>query len=290
MTVPEYAPASILFAGRPQTGKTTFLALLYVAIVDGRAHGLELGSYQDDREYLNRISRHLQQCQPAKHTEVGEQQQLTLSLLVGSDRAPTMLQIPDTSGETWDTALGERQWPADLDQRVTAADAVMIFVHPGPDVFDSGTTIVETNAVLAALREDNDNDDPPAPAARFPHEHAPTQVELVDLLQMLREHRGPRPARACIVISAYDLVPADLAPRDWLRSACPLVAQYIDVNRDWLHVDIYGVSAQGGEFDDDDTRAALAEQDTVDRALVRAADGAPARPEDPFLWALQRHA
>lgn len=280
-----FAPNGVLLAGRPHTGKTTYLALLYLAIVNDRAAALTLGHFRDDREYLNRISRQLQRCEPATHTEVGEQQELSLSLLVGAERAPTLLRIPDTSGERWDIALSERQWPEDLDARVREAAAVMLFTHP-KDEFDPGTTIVNANAAEAALRGVNEAP-PVAVPGQFSDERAPTQVELVDLLQMMREHRGPRPTRACLVVSAYDLAPPRMAPNEWVRRNCPLFAQYVDVNRGWLDVAIYGVSAQGGPFDEAGTRAQLASRDTIDRALVLAGDGSAVAVVDPVLWALR---
>jgi hypothetical protein len=279
-----YEPSGVLVAGRPHTGKTSYLAVLYLAIVSERAAGLRLGTFRDDREYLNRISQRLQTCEPPEHTEVDEQQELSLSLLVGSEATPTLLRIPDTSGETWEAALTMRQWPVDLDARVREANAVMIFTHPKVD-FDPGTTIVQANAAEAALR---DGTEPAAhPSTREPDERAPTQVELVDLLQLLREQRGPRPTRACLVVSAYDLVSPELRPDDWVSLNCPLFAQYADVNQDWLDVAVYGVSAQGGSFRDDQVRDALTRQDAVERSLVLSGDGTPVGVDDPILWMLR---
>lgn len=284
----DYVPTDALFAGRPNSGKTSYLALLYLAIESGQAAGLELGTFRDDREYLNRISEQLQRCEAAIHTEVDEQQELSLSLVVGPDRVPRLLRIPDTSGETWDAALTDRRWPVDLDARVREAATVMLFTHPKVD-FEAGTTIVEANAADAALRDTTDLSPPPVPQAGGPDIRAPTQVELVDLLQMLREQRGPRPTRACLVVSAYDLISPQIPPGVWVRRNCPLFAQYVDVNRGWLDVAIYGVSAQGGRFDDEEVRDSLTTQDAVDRAFVLADDGSAVSVDDPVLWALPAH-
>jgi hypothetical protein len=279
-----YEPTGILVAGRPHTGKTSYLAVLYLAIVNERATGLRLGSFRDDREYLNRISQRLQTCEPADHTEVDEQQELSLSLLVGSTGVPTLLRIPDTSGETWEAALTTRRWPVELDTRVREANAVMIFTHPKVD-FDPGVTIVQANAAEAALRHGTDS--APYAGTREPDERAPTQVELVDLLQLLREQRGPRPTRACLVVSAYDLVSPQVRPVDWMRRNCPLFAQYADVNQDWLDVAVYGVSAQGGSFVDGQVRDELTRQDAVERCSVLSSDGTVVGVDDPILWMLQ---
>lgn len=271
----------ILFAGMPSTGKTTYLALLYLAIIEGRAGDLALGTYQDDREYLNRISERLQRCELPVHTEVAEREELALSLVVGPQRVPTLLRIPDTSGETWEAACTERHIPPDLDERARATDAILLFTHPSED-FDAGVSIVDANAADKALLGES----PPLSGEFAALKRSPTQVELVDLLQILRESRGPRPAMAAIMVSAYDLVASGIAPQDWLSRNLPLLAQYIDVNRDWLKVEVFGVSAQGGAFDDAVTVSGLLEVEPLDRALVLGGDGSAVSAEAPILWAM----
>jgi hypothetical protein len=284
MTQGDFEPAAVLLGGLPSSGKTTYLALLYLAIVEGRANGLALGTYADDREYLNEISGQLQRCRPTIHTKVDEQGSLSLSLLVGDTERPILLTIPDISGETWEAALTERQLTNELDQRARAAVAVMIFVHAKLE-FDSGTTIVEANAADKSAGVAPTED----PGIHQLHHRSPTQVELVDLFQILREERGPRPARACIVISAFDLVPKGVSPQDWVSSNLPLLHQYLDVNSSWLKAATFGISAQGGSFADDESIEVLTKQDALDRSSVFASDGAERKVEDPILWALGSH-
>ncbi|WP_375479135.1 hypothetical protein [uncultured Jatrophihabitans sp.] len=278
----EAQPTGILFSGLPSTGKTTYLALLYLAIVEDRAARLKLGRYSDDREYLNGISARLQRCEPAVRTEVDEQKTLSLSLLVGPEERSTILQIPDTSGELWEAALVERHMPTEIDERARNAEAVVIFVHCKND-FDSGTTIEEAGAADAAAHGETA---PSLTGEDHPPGRSPTQVELVELLQILREDRGPRPARGCLAVSAFDLVPQPMTPDEWVASNLPLLAQYVQVNRDWLEFTTFGVSAQGGRFDRPDLTASLLAQDALDRASLVWADGTVGEIGDPVLWAL----
>ena len=76
----------------------------------------------------------------------------------------------------------------------------------------------------------------------------PTQVHIVDVLQLICEERSSRPTRAAILVSAWDLV--DGKPNDWLTRECPLVAQYAAANARWLDLTVWGVSAQGGSVPD----------------------------------------
>ena len=103
----ESAQRQLLFAGLPYTGKTSFLAIFYLAVANS-AGRLRLGSYKDDREYLNEIAGRLMRCEKAVHTEMKEHRELSLSLELAESAEPVMLRIPDLSGETWEQAVNER--------------------------------------------------------------------------------------------------------------------------------------------------------------------------------------
>jgi hypothetical protein len=83
---------------------------------------------------------------------------------------------------------------------------------------------------------------------------APTQVQLVDLLRCLQEAPldvGPR--RLAIVLSAWDLAEGDkMAPEKYLEMHLPLLHQYLThgLPPSWSS-QIYGISAQGAEYDGD---------------------------------------
>jgi len=270
--------AGLLLAGLQETGKTSYLALLYAAISTQRAGVVNLGSYQDDREYLNAISERLIRCEEAIHTQVEESRELALSLSI--DGRETFLRIPDLSGETWEHALRERRWPRTVAERAAEADGFMLFVHVR--AIDVGLTIADATAAAAALGEDLLDEDRPVGGDRC----QPTQVSLVDLLQLLSERRRQRPAWASIVLSAWDLAEGSTSPTAWIERNCPLTHQYVTSNERWLRAKIFGVSAQGGNFRDEKARATLQAEDPVDRARIARPDGSPGRVEDPLLWAL----
>src|SRR5437879_2820169 len=102
--------AHILFAGLPETGKTTYLALLYTAISGGYISSLRLGAYTDDREYVNEIAKPLLACEKAKHTKAEDQVEVALSLSVGQEHRSLQLGVPDLSGEIWEHAIYQREW------------------------------------------------------------------------------------------------------------------------------------------------------------------------------------
>jgi Double-GTPase 1 len=280
----------LLMAGFQETGKTSFLALFYTALVNRGTELLELASYQDDREYLNEINRRLLRCEPAVHTEMQEQRELALSLTVRRTGEPASLRIPDLSGETWDHAVLNRAWSRDTEQQVRESEAVLLFLHP--DKIDAGPTIGALAEAVSALsgerQEGSGADDPDTEqeAAAAMVGDPPTQVLLTDLLQLVVEQRGPRPARACLLVSAWDRLPQPSIPGDFISTNLPLLSQYISSNQDWLSVRTYGVSAQGGDFEDADSRHALVKEDAVERSFVVDGAGQSVTIESPVAWAL----
>jgi hypothetical protein len=87
----------------------------------------------------------------------------------------------------------------------------------------------------------------------------PAQVRLVELLQFLQQRPFVRRRRRlAVVVSAWDLNRnPSLTPESWLRRELPLLDQFLSTNSDHFEVRVYGVSAQGGEFDGDERQALL---------------------------------
>lgn len=281
----------VLMVGTPHTGKTTFLALFYLALVHQKRTRLRLASWFGEREYLNEIAGRLLSCTEANRTTMGDVHQLDLPLLTPPNDV-VQLEIPDLSGELWQEALVNRKWPADLDARIDEADAKLIFVHARE--IDSGPSInavyrleqILNKAQPASGGHTPSSEQSPAQEASAPiHEDGgsprgsnafrghgglpgrpPTQVDLLDLIQLTCEQRGPRPTRLGLVLSAWD----DAGdPETFVRDSLPMLHQYLRSNSPWLDSRIFGVSAQGGRFDDPQRRAELAELDPVERARIR---------------------
>jgi hypothetical protein len=277
MSESQRAELQVLLAGLPGTGKTTYLALAWLAISEGRSETLSLGTFQDDREYLNQVAKQLLQCREARRTEVEEVGEMRLSLTIGAAGRPAMLRIPDLSGETWQHAVYDRAWPLAVDEAAHNATGLLVFVHVIN--FDPAPSIHATHAALRALGETAEGEPAQRPSER------PTQVQIVDLLQLLVEDRASRPARVGVVLSAWDLTQGQ-TPRSWLATNAPLVDQYLRANGSWLHATVWGVSAQGGSFRDKAEREALLEMHPLDRSRVVDDAGQAAAVDAPLRWVL----
>lgn len=277
--------------GVPRTGKTSFLALFYLALINAKRTRLQLASWFGEREHLNAIADGLQRCTQAARTPMSEQRQLDLPLQAPNGEL-VHLHVPDLSGELWEEALIHRQWSADVDGRVRRAHAKLVFLHSreidtGPSinaVHESATMLGADQVSPSAVESDGTQTRAPAAThGGFPG-RPPTQVQLVDLIQLCCEERGPRPARLCLIVSAWDQ--ASGTPGDFVATNLPLLWQYLESNRSWLTCQIFGVSAQGGRFDEANERGKLAERDAVERAIIKMTDGDGADVGDVVEWAL----
>lgn len=305
----------VLLAGLPATGKTSYLALLFHAIVEDRADGLQLGRYDDDREHITEISDVLLASNVADHTTVDDEQDVTLSLIC--DGVEFVLSIPDLSGETWEHALVDRRWSSAFDDVVADAAGFMVFVHC-KEVND-GLTIVDANQAEAAiLGDDASIDDLEAELDDQQHAAGPaasdtgasdedadgeedvdqvdedeethckqlTQVSLIELIQFFAA-TSPRPVRVSVVISAWDLEPKKLKPQQWLAVNAPMLAQFLAVNTDEVEATVWGVSAQGADLSDAKVREEYKHKDPIDRARIVAADGNEVGIAAPLRWVLR---
>jgi len=80
---------------------------------------------------------------------------------------------------------------------------------------------------------------------------APTQVQLVEFLQLLRQPPLSLAfEKLAIVFSAWDKVEEEgRSPERFLAEKLPLLQQYLDSKLDKWVWKVYGVSAQGGDYE-----------------------------------------
>ena len=129
--------------------------------------------------------------------------------------------------------------------KVLAGGNVLLFVHA--DTIRTPSWIVDEVVISnkAGLAPPRGKGRPWSPNL------APTQVQLVDLLQLFRMPPldcGPR--RLAVMLTAWDKARAErLAPDRYLELKLPLLHQYLVCGVDDWTWRVYGLSAQGGEYD-----------------------------------------
>lgn len=274
--------AKLLFAGLPHTGKSSFLALLNLAITSSAKVSLSLGHFKDDREYLNGLTNKLLSCEPADRTLVGQSDGLTLSLLTAAGHE-IALSIPDLSGETWRDVLTDRVCADDLIERIESTPGICIFVHALD--FSNDPTIADVHRAAAALGEEPEHFTADSHQQWGDGTAWSSQVALVDLMQLLSRQFAPEPKRVALVVSAFD-VAAGQSPADWIAENAPLADQFLRSNAETVSVRVFGLSAQGGRFDDAQELSELRQRHPLERAYVLDSEGSPVDLDAPIVWAL----
>jgi hypothetical protein len=285
---------SIVICGLPDSGKTTFLAALWhlVSQREGVDTQLKFVSLRDgDSAHLNKIMAMWQEAREQPHTHSDSRKLVSMNLKDGTG-TNLGLTFPDLSGESYQHMWETRECDPDIAAILRSGSGVLLFVHA--DKINRPLGVAET---VGQARRLGVVDAAGKPAAWHP-KFAPTQVQLVELLQLLRSSALNVPAqRLGIILSAWDKVEAERRePAVYLTENLPLLDQYLKQGADGWDFRIYGLSAQGGEYEpelkqgqtvSDDLRAKIDAVRTLPTASSRIKVYSPALSHDltePLAW------
>lgn len=282
---------SIVIIGLPESGKTTFLAALWHLITDQdgdtalRFHKL----YAGDMAHLNRIAERWREAKEQDRTGVTGHRLVSMNLRDGNG-IPVRVTFPDVPGEAY-----RRMWEdRDCDPEITDilnAEGVLLFIHS--DSIVAPSWVVDEVALAKKLGFEV----PEGKEVPWHPRLAPTQVQVVDLLQLLRQPPldiGPR--RLAIMLSAWDKGRGEgLSPNDYLDNKLPLLGQYLRQDADGWTWRIYGISAQGGDYDpvepNKEPKPQAEELRNLDRAStrIRLVNGSTESHDltEPLAWLMQ---
>lgn len=237
----ESASSSVLLIGFRGSGKTTFLAAVWHLLEAQEIPSVLFApSLQSDREHLNSIRRDWLLLQPTTRTSLRDMQTVSLNVKDRDTGIEASIVIPDFSGEVFRMQWEEREVRPDFVKLAKQSSGAVLFIHPHQ--LRHGARIPPQNTSIS--QEVGEQDRIPWKA-----EFAPTQVQLVDILQTYLMLADNRPTRLAIVISAWDLIIEDkITPDSWATVRLPLLSQFIAAREGALMVKYFGVSAQGGEL------------------------------------------
>lgn len=253
-----------LVIGLPESGKTTFIAAFWHIVESEEVpSALRVKQLTGDRAYLNRLREAWLRCEPVGKTLPADETIVRMLLEDRASQGTSELLLPDIAGETFHDQWVNRRWTKGFDELVLAADGALIFVHPNE--INEPIRIDTVNAQADHIRRVRNDGGAYAPTvAQIVAEptptiwnaaSAPTQVQLVDLLQFLIWRRAGRVLNLAVVVSAWDLVRgAGKTPRDWCAERLPLLGQFLVSNPQRILARHYGISAQGGELPRDAER------------------------------------
>ena len=243
--------------GPPNSGKTTFLAALWHLIQAAEVPTeLRLFKLHGVRTHLNKIRSDWIGCRTVDRTVIGAEQYVAMQLEEPTTGEVTELVVPDMSGESFRLQWKDRRWSVEYNQLLREAVGGLLFVHPAgitePARIDVADGLI---AEIAGVSEATNNSSPTIP---WDADLAPTQVQLVDLLQFVAAHKARTrrlTLRLGIMISAWDLVEGEgRRPAEWFSRRLPMLAQYLTANGERFDSRVFGVTAQGGELPRDRDR------------------------------------
>lgn len=203
------------------------------------------------------------------------------------------LTFPDISGETFKQQWASRQLTESYQNCIKAADGGILFIHSKSL---AKPLRISQIAGLANLLDDEEEESaaeaktPNPPTTPWDIEKAPTQVQIVELLQFLAANKHFRaPFKLAIVVSAWDeVVASKISPSVWVQQELPLLTQYLASQTEKFTFSFYGVSAQGGDYEGKDLDALQAKQPAERIQVVGEDIENPHDITEPLLW-LMKH-
>lgn len=283
------ANKAVVVLGLPASGKTTFLAALWHLLLAGKVSSkLSLVRLRAiEGEHLKAIATRWLQAKKQHRTDQSKKRTAVISLKTAENQEFD-LSFPDFAGETFTQIWESRECDPDV-VNALKAEGVMLFVHSSNINYPGW--IADEEKLSKQMGITRSAGEPIQWQARF----APTQVQLVDLLRCLQEgplNVGPR--KLSVVLSAWDLAEGERkTPEKYLEAHLPLLHQYLHygLSTTW-QFKIYGVSAQGGEYDGDQDAPCSDAQRMRDldvashRIKVQASDSTSNDLTEPLFWLL----
>ncbi len=282
-----------LLIGLPATGKTTFLAALWdVVETSVIENSLKLKKCYRNNEYLNAIRDSWQECNLFERTIITGDQSVSMNLYNSINEVEVNLVIPDLSGETYRDHWEERQWTKEFEEMATDITGVLLFIHPGKVI--PPVRIDEAEKVLQEIGEDPNKYDrqegvPEAHQIEWKESFSSTQVKIVELIQFISFYPNLiEPYRIAVIISAWDLVnDSGNSPLEWLESTLPLVFQYLISNTKEIDFRVFGISAQGAAYNEDNIPELLKYPHPCERIIVSDEDSHVNDITSPIKWLME---
>jgi hypothetical protein len=256
-----------MFVGLPQSGKSSYIAALWHVVVSGELpESMTVTSLPEYREYLNTLRTCWLSCKKIERNKGEVFNDVFLNIRDNAKGKDAKLIFPDVAGEMFRSQFSTRKITVEYANRVKESDGLIVFISPGD--ITKPILISQANKLLQSFfpgskdnkagKENNSSSKASTEISKeWDYDDAPTQVVLIDLIQMILPFYKKK-IKIGIVISMWDLIynlpdPAysRLTPEQWLIKELPMLNQFLKSNKKKFSHQVYGISAQGGSYDED---------------------------------------
>jgi hypothetical protein len=276
---------SIILVGGPDSGKSNYLARLWLAFQSDR-YDLRSTSTPDDIKYIESIAAHLLRGKFVPRTDKDDLKR-DFAVLVKSEKTKITagLTVPDMYGEIWEKAVRTFEIPEKWLNALRQSNHAMLFVRvQSENNFEPLDWVNSQKLLKSGLVDSTKNNE------------IPTQVSLIELLRFIEENIkrvGKVRPKVAVIVTAWDLLhheEASAGPEHYLRKQFPMFAGRLS-DTDELNIKVFGSSIVGGDFKVEDFVKAFLTKDIDETGYVVSQDGHVASAQqtdltEPVNWLL----
>lgn len=272
--------AGVLVAGLPNSGKTTFLAALWHLVKShDRPRKLSYGGLAGvDAAHLNAIEQRWLEAKALERTKSSQEHGLQLNL--NSDVGDQLrVALADFAGESFRRVWELRRCPQPVLDAAADADSLLFLVN--------AERIHYPRTVYEHRRDLGENAEPPPEPVPYNPRKSPTATMVADVLQVLEEYAFQAPLRRMILgLTAWDTAQSEgKSPEALLAERLPLVSQMLASRASRTEIEVWGISAQGGSYEN--ASAQLRDVEVpADRVIVQHGQEVGHDLTAPLAWLL----
>lgn len=235
--------------GMPGSGKTTYLAMLSNMLVDGSSDTKLYKKVEDmpeGYEHFSEFGKQLLKCKELGRTHRLVYNKLRISLWDVSENE-YLLDVPDISGEVFRDLINDRRITQEIADRIRESDCLLFFINYKNMSWEKRIPLQKEDTSKKNIGTNKIE----ALDLNLEDKREANQSEIVELLQTLLDLKLNRPYIR-FVLSAWDKVEdekgTDILPSKFVEEMFPFLYQFVETNSKYLKVEYWGVSAQGGDF------------------------------------------
>lgn len=270
----------VFMIGMPSSGKTTYLAsLCRLLLYGGQETGwkLDVKDVPEGFERVQILIKNINSYKAVKRTYGLELNNVALSLY-NQNQEWMQFVVPDSSGEIFRDLVYDRRISSNIMDQIVESDMLLFFINVNTMISEERIKLGEKSAIKQLNEEQGDKVTQSAEdiVEEYARDRENEQIKskeqvknkekeqkkynnqsaLVELLQIII-YLVPHSLNIRFVISAWDLVEKEfkqdkVTPKEYIKIKLPLLYQYLEFNSKLIDYEIWGVSAQGGDFDDED--------------------------------------